>query len=86
MTASDRPDVTRALGDFAAGLSLADIPEDVAARARTLILDTVGIAVRARHEAESTPSLIAAAKALGYAQGAARVIGDGDAWTPTGAA
>lgn len=86
MTDSDRTDVTRALSDFAAGLTLADIPEDVAARARTLILDTIGIAVRARHEAESTPSLIAAAKALGYAQGSARVVGDGDGWTPPGAA
>lgn len=80
------PDVTRTLGDFAASLTLADIPEDVAARARTLILDTVGIAVRARHEAASTPSLLAGLRALGYANGSARVIGDPDGWTPPAAA
>ncbi|SDG23255.1 MmgE/PrpD family protein [Thalassobaculum litoreum] len=86
MTVQDSLDVTRALGDFAAGLTLSDIPEDVASRAKTLILDTMGIAVRAQHEAPSTPSLIAAARALGYANGSARVIGSRDGWTPPGAA
>lgn len=86
MTASATPDVTRTLAEFAAGLSRADIPDAVAARARTLVLDTVGIALRARHEADSTPSLIAAARALGYANGSARVVGDPDGWTPPGAA
>lgn len=86
MTDSDSIDVTRTLGDFAAGISLSDIPDDVSARARTLILDTVGIALRARHEAESTPPLLAAARALGYANGSSRVFGDGDGWTPPGAA
>ena len=86
MTGQDNLDVTRTLGDFAAGLTLADIPEDVSTRAKTLILDTMGIAVRAQHEAPSTPALIAAARALGYANGSSRVIGDGSGWTPPGAA
>lgn len=85
MTAA-APDVTRLLGEFAANITLDTLPEDVAARARTLVLDTVGIAVRARHEAASTPSLLAALRALGYANGSARVIGDPDGWTPPGAA
>jgi len=86
MAASDTLDVTRTLADFAATLSAGDIPDAVRARARTLVLDTVGIALRARHEADSTPSLLATARALGYANGSARVVGDGDGWTPPGAA
>lgn len=86
MTGQDTLDVTRTLGDFAAGLTLSDIPQDVADRAKTLILDTMGIAVRAQHEAPSTPALIAAARALGYANGSSRVIGSADGWTPPGAA
>jgi 2-methylcitrate dehydratase PrpD len=79
-------DVTRALAAFAVGIGHDALPVEVSARARTLILDTVGIALRARHDAQSTPSMLAALSALGYRQGAARVIGDPDGWTAPGAA
>ncbi len=86
MSATQPIDVTATLGAFAAGLRLEDIPDTVVARARTLVFDTVGIAVRARHEAASTPSLLAGLRALGYGHGSARVIGDPDGWTPPAAA
>ena len=86
MTKSPEFDVTRALAEFAAGISHQDLPPEVSARARTLILDTVGIALRARYDADSTPSLLKALTALGYRQGTARAIGDGDGWTAPGAA
>ena len=77
---------TRTLADFAAGITLDAIPEPVRERARILIMDTVGIALRARREADSTPSLVRALHALGYAEGAHRVIGDPHGWTAPGAA
>ena len=86
MSATPAIDVTATLGDFDAGLALADIPDTVVDRARPLLFDTVGIAVRARQEAASTPSLLAGLRALGYGHGSARVIGDPDGWTPPAAA
>ena len=51
-----------------------------------MVFDTVGIALRARHDTDSTPSLLAAVAKLGLAGGAATVIGDVDSYTPPGAA
>ncbi|NQW11185.1 MAG: MmgE/PrpD family protein [Alphaproteobacteria bacterium] len=79
-------DESRLLAEFAAGLNLDKVPADVTARAKTLVMDTVGIALRARREADSTPSLMAGLRALGYAGGDARLIGDAEGWTPAGAA
>ena len=53
--------VTRPLAEFAAGLSYDSLPPEVADRVKVLVLDNVGIALRARHEARSTPALVAAA-------------------------
>ncbi len=78
--------VTRNLAGFAAGLTLPAIPPEVAARARFLVLDLVGNIVRARHDAESTPPLLAAARALGLGAGNAGVFGDAARYTPAGAA
>jgi len=80
------PTVTRRLAEFVTGIDHAALPPEVSARARTLVLDTVGIALRARHDADPTPSLLAGLSALGYAQGSARVIGDTGGWTAPGAA
>ena len=55
-------------------------------RARFLVLDLVGNIVRARHDAESTPALLAAVRALGFAGGACFVFGDTERYTPPGAA
>ncbi len=78
--------VTKTLASFAAGLALDAIPAEVASRARFLVLDLVGNIVRARHDAESTPPMLAAARALGVAAGNSGVFGDAARYTPVGAA
>ncbi len=78
--------VTRRLSEFVADISYDGLPAAVAERTKALVMDMVGIAVRARHEAESTPSLLAAVERLGLARGAATVIGDGARFAPPGAA
>lgn len=80
------PGVTRALAEFAAGLTRETLPAEVTTRARFLILDLVGNIVRARHDAESTPPMLAAARALGVAAGNSGVFGDAARYTPAGAA
>lgn len=80
------PSVTTHLAGFCAGLSGAAIPADVQARAKALILDLFGNILRARHEAESTPALLAAARALGFAEGRFTVLGDSAGHTAAGAA
>lgn len=79
-------DVTSTLAGFAAGLRHDAIPAAVRERAKLLILDTIGIAVRARHDTDSTPPMLEAARALGLDQGRARVFGERDGWSPAGAA
>jgi 2-methylcitrate dehydratase PrpD len=78
--------ITTELSAFAAGLRAEALPPEVSARARLLVLDLIGNAVRARHDAESTPALLAAVRALGLAQGEARVFGDDTGYAPAGAA
>ncbi|MBV9117349.1 MAG: MmgE/PrpD family protein, partial [Acetobacteraceae bacterium] len=78
--------VTAELSAFSAGLRLDALPPEVVARARFLVLDLVGNIVRARHDAESTDSFLAAARALGMAGGSAGVFGDAARYTPAGAA
>ena len=78
--------VTDTLSRYAAGLKLADLPEPVIARTRLLILDLVGNIVRARHDAESTPPMLSAARALGFSAGNTSVLGDVRRYTPPGAA
>jgi 2-methylcitrate dehydratase PrpD len=77
--------ITSELSDFVAGTSYDDLPAEVAERAKMLVMDLVGIAVRARHEAESTPGLLAAVDRLGM-RGHATVIGDDAGFAPPGAA
>jgi hypothetical protein len=67
---------TRVLAEFAAALSHDDLPPEVARRAKLLIFDTIGIALRARYDAESTQSLINAVDRLGMTGDSASVIGD----------
>ena len=77
---------TREISTFVADIRLDRLPSDVVARAKLLLLDLVGNIVRARHDAESTPPLLAAARALGVAAGNAAVFGDTARYTPAGAA
>ncbi|MCH7888834.1 MAG: MmgE/PrpD family protein, partial [Proteobacteria bacterium] len=79
-------DATRQLSEFVADISYGGLPAAVAERTKALVMDMVGIAVRARHDAVPTPSLFAAVERLGLARGAASVIGDGARFAPPGAA
>lgn len=78
--------ITTTLSIYCAGLKLSDLPPEVITRTRLLVLDLVGNIVRGRHDAESTPALLAATKALGLDHGSARVFGDPAGYSPAGAA
>ncbi len=86
MTSTSDVPVTATLAGFTAGLRYDSLPDAVAERARFLLLDLIGNIVRARHDAESTPALLAAGRALGIAAGNAGVFGDSARYTPAGAA
>ena len=68
--------VTAILSAFTAGIRLDALPPEVVNRARFLVLDLVGNIVRARHDAESTASFLAATRAMGMAAGNSGVFGD----------
>jgi 2-methylcitrate dehydratase PrpD len=78
--------ITRELSQFVADITYDGLPEAVRERAKLLVLDLVGIAVRARHDADSTPAMMAAVQELGLANGSAGVIGDVAGHAPAGAA
>src|ERR1700754_2931017 len=78
---------TATLAAFVADLTYDAIPAEVVERAKALTLDFLGSAVRARKEAESTPSLLAMLKALSLdGDGVATVCADGKGYTPAVAA
>ncbi len=78
---------TATLAAYVADLRYDDIPAEVAARAKALTLDFLGSAVRARRDAESTPSLLATLAALGLdGAGGATVCGDARTYSPAVAA
>ena len=77
---------TRELAEFTAGNSYETLPGAVRERVKALALDLVGIALRARNEAESTGPMVAAAARLGMTGGACTVIGDAAGYSPPGAA
>ena len=78
--------VTAQLASYCASLDFAVLPAGVQERTRFLVLDLAGNILRGRHDAESTPALLAAARALGLAAGNAAVLGDCARYTPAGAA
>lgn len=57
--------VTRTLADFAAGFAANEIPAEVTARALALVTDLTGSVLRAAHEADSTPAVLAMLGRLG---------------------
>src|ERR1700710_2484699 len=78
---------TATLAAYVVGLKFDDIPQDVLQRAKVLTLDFLGSAIRARREAESTPSLLKMLEALALdGKGEATVFGDARTWTPAVAA
>lgn len=78
--------VTRILAEFADDLVYASLPDEVTVRIKQLILDLAGNIIRARHDANSTDSVIAAMTRLGYAAGDCTVLGDPSGYTAPGAA
>src|SRR5215468_4717554 len=78
--------ITSELSRFSAEIRLATLPPEVVTRARFLLLDLVGNIVRARHDAESTASFLAAVRAVGMANGNSGVFGDTSRYSPAGAA
>ena len=55
---------TATLAAYVADLKFADIPPEVLERAKVLTLDFLGSTIRARRDAESTPSLLRMLEAL----------------------
>ena len=78
--------ITRRLAGFAAGISYDAIAPDIIERTAMLVMDNVGIALRARHDAASTPALVKGAMRLGLDGGRSVAIGDRRGFTPAGAA
>jgi 2-methylcitrate dehydratase PrpD len=80
-------DETATLAAYVANLKFDDIPQEVLTRAKTLTLDFLGSAIRARKESESTPSIIKMVEALSLdGKGDSTVFGDTRTWTPAVAA
>ncbi len=78
---------TATLAAYVADLKFADIPPEVLERAKALTLDFLGSAIRARRDAESTPSMLKMLEALALdGKGEATVFGDSKTWTPAVAA
>src|ERR1700751_6443938 len=78
---------TATLAGYVANLKFEAIPPEVLARAKGLALDFLGSAIRARRDAESTPSLLRMLEALALdAGGESTVFGDSKTWTPAVAA
>ncbi|WP_366654755.1 MmgE/PrpD family protein [Fodinicurvata sp. EGI_FJ10296] len=79
-------DETKKLAAFGAGIDLKSVPETVVAHARLLVLDSLAIAIRARHEVDSTAPLMAALADGGLDQGNSTVPGDSERYGVLGAA
>jgi 2-methylcitrate dehydratase PrpD len=78
---------TATLAAYVADLRFDDIPPEVRERAKVLTLDFLGSAIRARRDAESTPSLLKMLEALALdGSGESTVFGDAKTWTPAVAA
>ncbi len=80
------PELTHTLAAFVANLTDHAIPEQVRERTRLIILDHVGIAVRARRQAALAPAMHAALEEMGQLTGNCRVIGDSQGYSPYAAA
>lgn len=78
--------VTDRLASFTAELRTDRLAAEVRDRIHLLILDLVGSIIRARHESESTPALLAAASDLGITRGDAHVFSDPSGYSPAAAA
>ena len=68
--------VTATLCDFASEVNTQALPGEVVDRAALLVTDSIGVAIRARKEAESTPALLAAVARMGMDAGRGTVFAD----------
>src|SRR3954452_9715831 len=76
-------DETATLAGYVADLKFEDIPREVLERAKALTLDFLGSAIRARRDAESTPSLLQMLEALALeGKRQSTVFGDNKSGTP----
>jgi len=78
--------ITEKFADFCEQIEFKKLPPEVIKRTKLLILDTVGIIIRARHDAESTPSLISSIEKLELNNGSCNVFSDNTGYTPSAAA
>ena len=78
--------MTEKFANFCEELRYEDLPYDVIKRTKLLILDTVGIIIRARHDAESTSSLVSAIERLEMSNGSCQVFSDNKSYSPSAAA
>ena len=78
--------VTEKMAEFCEKIKFEILPEAVVKRTKLLILDTVGIIIRARHDAESTKSLISAVNKLDLNNGNCQVFSDKSKYVPSAAA
>jgi len=78
--------MTEKFADFCEQLRYEDLSHDVIKRTKLLILDTVGIIIRARHDAESTSSLVSAIEKLEMSNGSCQVFSDNKSYSPSAAA
>jgi 2-methylcitrate dehydratase PrpD len=78
--------MTEKFAEFCQKLTYEDLPPEVIKRTKLLILDTVGIIIRARHDAESTSSLVSAINKLEMSNGSCQVFSDEKNYSPSAAA
>ena len=77
---------TATLAQYVADLQFSKLPQDVVERTRLLVLDHVGIALRARNAAALNSAMSDSMDALGLSGGDAVVIGDERGYSPAAAA
>ena len=77
---------TMTLARFVSALDYKELPSEVVERTRLLVMDHVGIALRARHAADLNPSVSGALTALGFIGGQSSVVGDLAGYAPPAAA
>ena len=78
--------MTEKFAEFCKQLKYDDLSPEVIKRTKLLILDTVGIIIRARHDAESTSSLVSAIDKLEMSNGSCQVFSDKKTYSPSAAA
>ena len=78
--------ITEKFAEFCEQLKYEDLSPEVIKRTKLLILDTVGIIIRARHDAESTSSLVSAIDKLEMNNGSCQVFSDKKTYSPSAAA